>query len=65
MLLFAYGLAKELKYANVDAMLEEMDADQIVQWTAFFKIQDKEHKRAALAAKAEAGVENQRRGRRR
>lgn len=45
-------------------MLDEMDAHQIAEWMAFFKIEDEEQRRSALAAKAEAGVKNyKRRGR--
>lgn len=43
-------------------MLEEMDAGQIAEWQAFHELQDEAHKKAELAAKAEAGVRSHRRG---
>lgn len=61
MRVFAYRLAQELGYANVDQMLDEMDAGQIAEWQAFDRIQGEANKRAELASKAEAGVRNYRR----
>jgi hypothetical protein len=43
-------------------MLAEMDSGQIAEWQAFFKIEADEYQRAELAARAEAGVKNHRRG---
>lgn len=45
-------------------MLDEMDAGQIAEWQAFDRLQEEAHKRAELAAKAEAGLQHQKRRRR-
>jgi hypothetical protein len=45
-------------------MLAEMDAGQIAEWMAFDRIQEEAYKRAELAARAEAGVRNHKRGNR-
>lgn len=46
----------------MDAMLDDIGADQFVEWIAFENIQDEALKKAKLAAKAEQGVRNHRRG---
>jgi hypothetical protein len=45
-------------------MLDDMDAGQIAEWRAFFRIEEEEYKREELKARAEAAVQNYRRGRR-
>lgn len=49
-------------------MLDEMDADQLVEWQAFYewerKAEAEAQTRATLAAKAEQGVANHKRRRR-
>ena len=62
--MFAYRLAKELGYANVDVMLEEMDAGQVAEWMAFGKLEEEAMRKAELQAKAESNVKSyKRRGR--
>lgn len=48
---------------NVDLMLDEMDAPHLAEWMAFFQVKEEERKRAELAAKAEAGLQDYRRRR--
>jgi len=43
-------------------MLAEMDAGQIAEWQAFDKLEEEAYKRADLAARAESGVRNHKRG---
>lgn len=43
-------------------MLDEMDAGQFAEWQAFENIQEEFSKRAELAARAESGVRNYKRG---
>jgi hypothetical protein len=52
--MFAYTLAKELGYANVDVMLASITSKQFSEWLAFYKIQLQEAEQARLRAKAEA-----------
>lgn len=46
----------------MDKMLEDLGADQFVEWIAFEEIQRDAERKAELAAKAEQGVRNHRRG---
>lgn len=38
----AFYLAKELGYADVDGMLEQMDSSVFYEWIAFLSMSDKE-----------------------
>lgn len=63
MRLYAYRLALELGYANVDVMLGEMDAHHLTEWMAVGVVDEEERRRDELARKARAGVEAPRRRR--
>lgn len=43
-------------------MLQSIDAGQLRDWMAYDKVLEEERQRDALAAKAEAGVRNHKRG---
>ena len=43
-------------------MLDQMDAIHLVEWMAFDKIEEENYKRSELAARAESGMRNHRRG---
>ena len=60
--IYSYRLAKELGVPNVDAMLDDMGADQFVEWLAFDEIQRDAERKATEAARAEQGVRSHRRG---
>jgi hypothetical protein len=59
--LYAYRLARDLGYANVDRMLDEMDAGHLTEWVAFETIRAEDERRAELQAKAEARTANHKR----
>jgi hypothetical protein len=61
MRLFAYRIAENLHYANVDVMLGEMEPHHLLEWAALQKINKEDRLQAEAAARATAGVENYRR----
>ena len=42
---FGYKLAQELGYANVDALLESLDYHQVLEWVAYFHMENTQGKR--------------------
>lgn len=39
---------------NVDRMLDSLSATQLLEWQAFYRLEEQEHAKAALAAEAKA-----------